>query len=103
MVNESKISPVEYKILILPDTVEEMMASGLWVPETAREKEQLGQVVGTLVAVGGNTFSDWGDGRKPKVGDRVYFAKYAGYVIKGKDRREYRIANDKDIAAIIEE
>lgn len=103
MKNESKIKPVEFKVLVLPDTVEEMMANGLYVPEVTRDKEQLGQVVGTLIDVGGSAFSDWGDSRKPQPGDRIYFAKYAGYIVKGKDKKEYRIANDKDVAAIIED
>jgi co-chaperonin GroES (HSP10) len=76
-----------------------MMKSGLWLPDTARAKEQMAQTVGYLVAKGGDAFEDWKEA--PEIGDQVYFAKYAGYVVKGKDGIEYRLCNDKDIAAII--
>jgi len=97
--NESGIQPVEYKVLIKPEVVEEKTAGGLFLPEQTQDKEKMAQVKGVLVAVGGNAFEDWKS--PPQIGDKVYFAKYAGYVVKGEDGEEYRLANDKDITAII--
>ena len=97
--NESGIQPVEYKVLIKPEVVEGKTAGGLFLPEQTQDKEKMAQVKGVLVAVGGNAFEDWNG--KPEIGDTVYYAKYAGYVIKGSDGQEYRLANDKDITAII--
>lgn len=98
--NQSGIQPVEYKVLVLPDTVEEKTESGLLIkPEIAREKEALAQVKAVLVAMGGNAFEDWADAPKP--GHRVYVAKYAGFPVDGADGRQYQLVNDKDIAAII--
>jgi co-chaperonin GroES (HSP10) len=57
------------------------------------------------------SYHDWPEGvRLPRIGDRVAFARYAGINIKGErrtndrgheERTEYRLINDKDIAAIL--
>lgn len=106
-VNTSGLQPVEYKILILPEQAEETderlksaKAAGLVLIDKTTEREKMAQVKGRLIAVGGNAFVDW-IGRVPQVGDIVYFAKYAGYVIKGDDGQEYRLANDKDVSAVL--
>ena len=98
--NTSGLKPVEYKILIEPEEVEQKSTGGIILAPTTTEKEKMAQVRGTLVAVGGNAFEDWLP-PLPKVGDRIWYAKYAGYVIKGDDGKEYRLANDKDCAAIV--
>lgn len=100
VINKSGVLPVEFKILIEPEEVEEKTAGGIILAQVTKEKEQMAQVKGILIAIGGNAFEDWND--KPKIGDKVYFGKYAGYIVKGNDGKEYRLANDKDICAIIE-
>ena len=100
--NKSGIEPVEYKVLIEPLDVDEKTESGIVLAKSITDKEKMAQVKGTLIDIGGNAFEDW-NGKVPKAGDGVYFAKYAGYVIKGIDGKEYRLANDKDISAIIRE
>lgn len=97
--NKSGIQPVEYKVLIKPEVVETKTAGGLYLPDQTKDKDQMAQVKGILVAIGGNAFEDWNGA--PQIGDNVYFAKYAGYVVKGEDGEEYRITNDKDICAVI--
>ena len=106
-VNPSGLQPVEYKILILPEQAEETderlksaKAAGLVLIDKTTEREKMAQVKGRLVAAGGNAFEDW-SGQVPQVGDVVYFAKYAGYIIKGDDGQEFRLANDKDVSAIV--
>lgn len=99
--NPSGIRPVEFKILIEPEEIEEVSQGGIVLPGKTTEREAMAQVKGKLVAFGGNAFEDW-EGRVPEVGDTVYFAKYAGYVVKGADGKEMRLCNDKDVAAIIE-
>jgi len=100
MINTSGISPVEYKILIAPDEVERKTESGIILTEKVTDREKMAQVNGRLIAVGGNAFEDWQE-PIPKVGDTISYAKYAGLVVKGNDDVEYRLANDKDITAII--
>jgi len=99
--SESGIVPVEYKVLIEPEQVNEQTSGGLYLPQQTKEKDEMAQVKGTLVAVGGSAFEDW-QGRRPEIGDKVYFGKYAGFVVEGADERKYRLINDKDVAAIIE-
>ena len=99
--NQSGFVPVEYKVVILPEYTEEVSKGGIVLATETLEKEKLSQVKGKLIAIGGSAFNDW-MGRKPRIGESVYFAKYAGYVLKGIDDKEYRLTNDKDITAIIE-
>lgn len=108
MSNSSGICPVEFKVLIHPEEVEDTdpalrraKAVGLALPGREKEREQMAQMYGKLIAVGGNAFEDW-KGNVPKPGDRVMFAKYAGAQVEGKDGIKYRMAQDKDIAAVIE-
>lgn len=100
MINNSGLQPVEYKILIEPEEIEQKSAGGIILTDKVTDREKMAQVRGKLVAVGGNAFDDW-NGRAPVVGDSVWYAKYAGYIVKGEDGIEYRLANDKDIAAIV--
>ncbi|UCC89126.1 MAG: co-chaperone GroES, partial [Anaerolineales bacterium] len=77
---------------------EEMTASGIILPETAKEKPQEGKVL----AVGPGIRNDKGE-RQPldvDVGDRVLFAKYAATEIK-HDGNKYLIMPESDILAIL--
>lgn len=103
-VNPSGIRPVEFKVLIRPVKVEEKTAGGVIIPEMARDREQAAAVEGEIIAVSPLAFNyeRWPDeAMKPKAGDRVYFAKYAGMTAKGRDGIEYRLLNDKDVCAVI--
>ena len=99
-VNTSGMWPVEYKVLIKPEDVEKVSAGGIVMATTTTDRDKMAQVKGQLIAVGGNAFEDW-KGMAPEVGDFVYYAKYAGLMVKGEDGQEFRLANDKDITAII--
>lgn len=94
------LHPVEFKIIVKLDDVDEKTSGGIYIPLTLREKQQMTQVQATLIACGGNAFEDW-SAPIPKVGDRVYVAKAAGYQVVGMDGKKYRLMNDKDIAAVI--
>lgn len=93
--------PVEFKVVIEPDEVEFKSAGGIVLVDATTDKDKQKQVIGRLISVGGNAFEDW-RGRIPKPGDRVYYAKWSGVVLKGDDGRDYRMTNDKDISAVIE-
>jgi len=101
-INTSGLSPVEYKILIEPEEVEQKSAGGIVLAIATTEKEKMAQVRGRLIAVGGNAFEDWKE-PIPRVGDHIMYAKFAGLVVKDKAGRELRLANDKDITAIVAE
>ena len=100
-INKSGLQPVEYKILVKLDEVEDRTKGGLYIPISVMQSRQMEQVQATLIAFGGSAFEDWGDKELPKVGDRIYIAKSAGYNVVGVDEVDYRVANDKDIALII--
>jgi len=94
--------PVEYKVLIKLDKVPDTACGGLIIrPEIVRDREQIAQERGTVVAVGGRAFEDFGE-PKPKVGDRVAFSKYVGAAMQDeKDRSQlWRVVNDKDIHGV---
>jgi chaperonin GroES len=101
MSNKSGISPVEYKVLIKQDVVEEKTSGGIILAAETKNREQMAQSKATIIAVGGNAFEDW-IGTVPKRGERVLTAQFAGVKADGADGEEYRLINDKDITAVIE-
>lgn len=94
------IRPLSDHILIEPIKGEEKTSGGIFLPETA-EKEKSEQ--GKVIAVGNGKKTD--DGKiipmSVKPGDRVLFSKYGPSEIKVDDK-EYLIATESDILAIIE-
>ncbi len=95
-----KLRPLQDRIVVKPSEGEETTASGLFLPETAKEKPQQGEVI----AVGPGRFDDEGESRIPldvKVGDIVLFAKYGGTEIK-LESEKLLILKESDILAVIE-
>jgi chaperonin GroES len=94
-----KLKPLGDRLVVKPATREETTASGIVLPDTAKEKPQRG----TIVAAGEGRRDEDGD-RVPmdvKVGDLVLFAKYAGTEFK-LDDQDLLILSEKDILAVIE-
>ena len=96
------IKPLEDRIVVKPLEAEQTTASGLVIPDTAKEKPQEGEVL----AVGPGRFDDAGSKRVPidvKVGDRVLYAKYSGQEIPrgvyGDTEDEYMVLKESDILA----
>lgn len=90
------IQPLEDRIVIQQVQAEQTTASGLVIPDTAKEKPQEGEVV----AVGPGRFDDEGN-RVPMdiaVGDKVIYSKYGGTEIKS-DGNEYLILSVRDVLA----
>jgi len=104
MRNTSGLEPVEYKVVVLQDAVEEKTKGGIYLPQDTQEKEQIAEVNGTLIAVGGLAFHDginspwWPP--IPKPGDRVLVSKYSGFMFEGTDGKKYQCCQDKDILGI---
>ncbi len=94
------IKPLEDRIVVVPLDAEQTTASGLVIPDTAKEKPQEGEVL----AVGPGRFDDDGEKRIPldvKVGDTVLYSKYGGTEVKYSGK-EYLILSARDVLAIIE-
>lgn len=105
MRNDSGIEPTAFNVLMKPDKVEERTKGGIILTPAHVETDKHAAIVGVLVAVSPLAFcyETWPEGaRKPKPGDRVIIAKYAGSLIKGDNDEEYRLITDKDILAIKE-
>ena len=96
----SQIQPVEYKVLIELERLEEKTIGGIIRPIERLERDQMAQTTATLIAVGGNAFSDW-VGPIPKVGDKVLVDKYAGVRPDRDESNPLRLCMDKDICAIL--
>jgi len=91
--------PLHDRVLVKPLPSEEVTKSGIVIPDTAKEKPQQGEVK----AVGAGRILDNGE-RVPmevKVGDRVFYSKYAGTEVK-IDGEEYLILRESDILGILE-
>jgi len=87
------IKPLSERVLIEPEAAETKTASGIYIPETAKEKPQRGKVV----AVGkGNKDHDM----TVKVGDTVLYGKYSGTELK-LEGTDYLMMREDDILAIV--
>ena len=89
-----KVKPLDDRVLVEVAVEEEKTASGIIIPDTAKEKPRMGKVV----AVG--TDDDLQE--IIKVGDNILFAKYGGEDITVGDD-EYKIVQRGDILAVIED
>ena len=94
------IKPLEDRIVVRTLEAEETTASGLVIPDTAKEKPQEGEVL----AVGPGRFNEDGDERIPldiNVGDTVIYSKYGGTEVK-YDGEEYLILSARDVLAVVQ-
>ena len=92
-----KFEPMNDRIVIKRDASEERTASGLYIPQQAREESTLGVVV----AVGPGAVAESGVRVEPrvKVGDRVLFGKFSGTEVK-LDGVEFVIMREDDIYGV---
>ncbi len=93
------IKPLEDRIVVRPLEAEQTTASGLVIPDTAKEKPQEGEVV----AVGPGRVGDSGERLPVDVaqGDVVIYSKFGGTEVKvGGD--EFLVLNARDVLAVIE-
>ena len=99
-----KIEPAGHRVIVKPDPIEEVSKGGIIISHGSDKKRvEQAQQKGVIVAVGPTAWKAFDDGLPwAKVGDRVYFAKYGGYVFD-HEGSEYRLLNDEDITAIIRE
>jgi chaperonin GroES len=96
-----KLKPLGDRVVVQASKADEQTKSGLFIPDTAKEKPQKGKVI----AVGDGRWDDAGSKRIPldvKDGDTILYSKYGGTEIK-LDDEEYLILSERDILAIIAE
>jgi chaperonin GroES len=94
-----KLRPLQDRILVKRIEEEEKTAGGIFIPDTAKEKPQMGQIV----SVGNGKKTE--DGKvipvDVKAGDKVLFGKYAGTEVK-VEGDEYLIMREDDILGVID-
>lgn len=93
------LRPLEDRVIVQASEAEQTTASGIVIPDTAKEKPQ----EGTVIAVGPGRISDQGE-RIPldvREGDTVVYSKYGGTEFKVQGE-EYLILSARDILAILE-
>ena len=94
------IKPLEDRILVKALEAEQTTASGLVIPDTAKEKPQEGEVL----AVGPGRFDESGAKRIPldvQLGDVVIYSKYGGTEIK-YNGQEYLLLSARDVLAVVQ-
>jgi len=95
---------VLHRVLVKPDEAEMTTASGI-VLAVDPKKERQAVEKGTILDLGDTAFLDFTKEKTgitlPEVGDRIYYAKYAGKTVKDVDDSEYLLLNDEDVLAII--
>ena len=93
-----KLKPLADRVIIKPSASEEKTKGGLFVPDTAKEKP----VIGEVVAVGPGKVTE--DGKKitpeVKVGDKVLYGKYSGTEVT-MEGEEFLIMREADIFAVV--
>lgn len=92
------IKPLEDRIVVKPLDAEQTTASGLVIPDTAKEKPQEGEVL----AIGPGRVDDKGN-RVPvdvAVGDKVIYSKYGGTEVKYAGE-EFLILSARDVLAVV--
>ncbi len=95
-----RVHPLDDRVLVRPLEAESKTTGGIFIPDTAKEKSQRGEVI----AVGkGKLLEDGSRGTLAlKKGDKVLFGKYAGTEIK-IDGNQHQIMREQDVLAVLEE
>lgn len=111
MKNNSGVVPMDKRVLVKPDSAERKTAGGIIIPEVNAERKDMAMTKATIVAVGETAWSEaihdakqfGADFAAPTTGARVMIAKYGGVEIEGADGEKYRLLNDEDVVARLEE
>jgi len=93
-----KVKPLADRVLVKPQEEKEVKKGGIIIPDTAKEKPQMGEVI----AMGPGKLSETGQRIAPEVkkGDRILYGKYSGTEVT-VDGEEYLIMRESDILAVV--
>lgn len=94
-----KIQPLDDRVLVQPDVAEEKTASGIYLPDSAREKPQTGKIVAT----GPGRLNEDGErtAMEVKVGDKVLYGKYAGTEVD-IDGTKHVLMRESELLAVVD-
>src|SRR5262245_27576110 len=93
-----KVTPLADRVVVRPTEEAEQMRGGLYIPDTAKEKPQQGEII----AVGPGRVSDQGERLVPdlKAGDKVLYGKYSGTEVT-VDGQQLLILRESDVLAVL--
>ena len=94
----STVQPLGDRVFVKVSASEEKTAGGILLPDTAKEKPQIGEIV--AVGPGKRNDDDSRQAPEVKIGDKVLYSKYAGTDIK-LGTEEYVLLSEKDILAVV--
>jgi chaperonin GroES len=97
MAGKFSLQPLEDRVVVKPSEEEETTASGIVIPDTAKERPQEGEVI----AMGPGRFEE--GNRIPmdvKVGDKIIYSKYGGTEVK-VEGEDYLILSARDVLAVV--
>lgn len=104
--NESGYRPIGDRILVLPDVAAAKTTGNVLIPDDVQERQSYAAETGIIIELGDTAFL-WNsdrtrkfEGERPKIGDRVFFDRYSGGTLKGRDGKLYRFMDDKAIGAV---
>lgn len=104
--NTCGYKPIGEFVLVLHDKSPEKTAGGIILADTTKENNSDASEAGVIIELGDDAFK-WNydrsrpfNGQQPEPGDRVYFERYAGTIIYGKDGVKYRLMQDRCVAAV---
>lgn len=108
--NTSGIVPLDHRVLVLRDPVEEKSKGGIILPDSERDKQKWATTNATVIAAGALAWAEAKhDARQfgidtafPEPGSRVKVGRHTGDNHTGKDGKEYTIVNDTDVTALLE-
>ena len=124
MKNKSGIEPCGSKVLVKPDSLEEMTKGGIILPPNVKTRHEMAACYGYVIAVAPDCFrhtvsvterlidGEWKEVERTvvgyaepfaKPGDRIAFAPHSGAVNTGEDGEEYWLIHDEDITARVSE
>lgn len=92
------LKPLADRVVVKVSSQEEKSKGGIFLPDTAKEKPQEGEVI--AVGPGARLKNGTQVAPEVKIGDRVIFAKYGGTEVK-VNQEEYLILNERDLLGII--
>jgi co-chaperonin GroES (HSP10) len=104
MRNEIDLLPMEFNVIVALDPDEEKTAGGIIIPTEKVERNRIEETEGTLIAASPLAFGyeEWPDGAYvPQLGDRVFFARYAGILVE-RGGKWVRVVKDKEIVAVVQ-
>jgi co-chaperonin GroES (HSP10) len=102
VIEPEKMKVVGFRVLLKVADKDKITKGGIILPASQIDKDLFGSIKATIVKVGSRAFEEEAVEDRPKAGDKVHIAKYAGLPLRDAEFNMYRYANDSDVIAVEE-